>query len=215
MRGVRDAARRISAERVPEPPALRWAPRVLGGGVPGTARMGAEGEGWAPRTLGPAGLATGTGLGAPGPPGPSCPALGPPLPGPEAQLGPRPLPGAQVNRSEDGAGPGGRRAGALVTAGVGKPGCAGLGQAGRGKVCGLGGWPAGAGVEMGRMRGGVRGSGVCDGVRSSGVCATGSGGGCGRGRDRDGPCNRVRAPRDCGNDVELSQMQHVGGPLCV
>lgn len=88
---------------------------------------GAEGEGWARRTLGPAGLAMATGLGAPGSPLPRPGA--PPTPGPEAQLGPRPLPRAQVNRSEDGAGPGGRE-GALVTPRRGKRGCAGLGWAG-------------------------------------------------------------------------------------
>lgn len=60
---------------------------------------GAVGEGWAWRTPGPAGLATGTGLRAPGRP---LPRPGAPR-APEAQLGPRPLPRAQVNRSEGGA----------------------------------------------------------------------------------------------------------------
>lgn len=67
-----------------------------------------------------------------GPLGAPCPALGLPW-GLEAQLGPRPLPQAEVNRSEDGAGPG-EREGALVTAWRGKRGArggAGLGQDGR------------------------------------------------------------------------------------
>lgn len=62
----------------------------------------AEGVGWAWRTPGPSGLETGRGLGAPGRPlsHPGSPR------GLEAQLGPRLLRRAQVNRSEDGAGPG-------------------------------------------------------------------------------------------------------------
>lgn len=60
---------------------------------------GAEGEGWAWRTPGPAGLATGPARGASGPPLPR-PGAPPAL---EAHMGPRPHPHAQVNRSKGGA----------------------------------------------------------------------------------------------------------------
>ena len=81
-------------------------------GVPGAPRMeaGAEGVSWARRTPGPAGLATGTGLAAPGHSLRRRP--GTPQ-GLEAQLRPCPLPRAQVNRSEGGAGPGGGVGGPL------------------------------------------------------------------------------------------------------
>lgn len=63
---------------------------------------GAEGVGWAWHTSGTAGLETGTALGSLDAP---CPALGPPR-----LWSPRwdraPSLGAQINRREDGAGPG-------------------------------------------------------------------------------------------------------------